>query len=449
MANVVVLMSDEHNPFYSSPYGHPRIHTPDMQQLVERGTIFQNAYCPSPLCMPSRSAFMAGKRVHQIQTYSNCNVNVDPSPLSFGAALTRQGIYTVYIGKTDVYAKGDDLGFSEMMFPNDRKLPGDTNHRRNPLTIRLGAAKRAERFGPSPDVGLGDIERVDRAIEWITAKAPSLDCPWVLTVGLHYPHFPHYTSQELWDMYADDEDLPEFGPKCESARHPYAQALRAHFETDQFTEEHIRGQRRGYLGCIAFVDQQLGRLMDALKAAGLFEDTNVIYTSDHGEMLGKFGMWWKCNLYEDSVRVPLLAAGPDFENEATVRTPTDLHDLQASLFRCVGAERPEDWAGKPLQEIPHDDPERVVFSEYHGHGTRGSSYMIRKGKWKYIFYIDAPAQLFDLDTDPNELQNLASKHPDVIHDLHAELTKICDPVQEHERAETFIEKQFETIESTR
>src|SRR6056297_326842 len=136
MSNILILMSDEHNPLYTEPYGHAAVKTPNMQALADRGVVFESGYCPSPLCMPSRSAFLAGKRVHTLQTYSNCNALVDPTPLSFGAALSAQGVHTAYIGKTDVYAPGDQLGFNEMMRPEDREFPGDTNHRRHPLAIR-------------------------------------------------------------------------------------------------------------------------------------------------------------------------------------------------------------------------------------------------------------------------------------------------------------------------
>jgi choline-sulfatase len=447
MSNVVLFMPDEHNPLYSAVHGHPTLHTPNMEQMAEAGTVYQNAYCPSPLCLPSRSALMAGQRVHQLQTYSNCNVNLDASYPSYGAVLARQGVYTAYVGKTDVYAPGQALGFSEMILPGNRKLPGDTNHRRTPLTIRAGSAERANGYGPREDAGASDLRRVDAAVAWLTDTAPALDRPWVLTVNVSNPHFPHYAPPELWDMYPDGGDLPAHGPECASAHHPYARDLRDHFETNLFTEDQVRGLRRGYLGCITFVDRQLGRLLDALDASGQRDRTNVIYTSDHGEMLGKFGMWWKCSLYEDSVRVPCIAAGPDFTRGERVVTPVDLLDVQAAIFAAVGAERPPDWVGAPLQDIPLNDPERVVFAEYHGHGTRASAYMIRKGKFKYVHCVAAPDLLFNLEADPDELNDLCGVYPGVVDDLQGELKKICSPERENERAEAFIERQLATIEA--
>jgi len=186
--------------------------------------------------------------------------------------------------------------------------------------------------------------------------------------------------------------------------------------------------------------------MEALEQTGQLDDTNVIYTSDHGEMLGKFGMWWKCALYEDAVRVPLIAAGPDFEVGASVKTPVDLLDLQAGICEAVGAKRPADWTGTPLQDLRDDDPDRVVFSEYHGHGTRSGAFMIRKGDWKLIYYIEAPHQLFNLAKDPQELENLFEKEPEKASELERELRRICSPEEEDQRAHDFQKRQFETIE---
>jgi choline-sulfatase len=193
------------------------------------------------------------------------------------------------------------------------------------------------------------------------------------------------------------------------------------------------------------VDRQLGRLLDALEATGLRENTLVIYTSDHGEMLGKFGMWWKCSLYEDSVRVPLIVAGPGFAAGKRVKTPVDLLDVQATLFQATGAERPAAWMGTPLQNIRPHDAHRVIFAEYHGHGTRASAFMVRRGRWKFIYYCAAPHQLFDLEADPHELHNLATERPDQVRELEAELRRFCDPEQENERAEMFIRRQLEAV----
>ena len=448
MANVLLLMSDEHNPFYSSVYGHPFVQTPAMDRLAENGVVYDSAYCPSPLCTPSRSAFMSGRRVHQIQAYSNFRTGVDPAIPTYGRALAEQGVFSVHVGKTHVYAPSIGLGFRETRNAVENMGTGDPEIGRRPFRIRRAAAERATQFGVKASHLRVDLDRVDAAIDWISNTAPTLDSPWTLSVNIIHPHFPHYTSQELWDLYPQGGDLPEYGTDRETANHPRAREVREHFQTDAFTEEQVRGQRRGYLACVTFVDRQLARLIEALKASGQYDDTNVIYTSDHGEMLGKFGMWWKCSLYEDASRIPCIAAGPDFPADLRVSTPVDLHDVQASLFESTGADRPIDWVGRPLQNMPEQDDQRVVFSEYHGHGVRQSAFMIRKGRWKYIHHLNAPHQLFDLDRDPDELQNVHGACAEVAADLERELRAICDPEVENDRADRFIETQLASMSSS-
>ena len=446
MANTVLFVSDEHNPRYASPYGHPTVVTPTMEQLAREGTLFENAYCASPLCLPSRSAFMAGRWVHEIQTYSNCNVGMEAFDYpTYGRVLAEQGVHTVHVGKTHVYSPAEELGFSEMIAPGDVRVPGDANHSRTPLAVRPDGADRAGRYGPAEQPFSTDLEIMDAALGWLAERAPQIDAPWLLAINIHKPHFPQYVTQELWDLYPEGGDLPAHGPDGATANHPYAQDLRYHFQTDAFSEEDVRGLRRGYLGCVTFVDWQLGRVMQALEAIGQREGTNVIYTTDHGDMLGKFGMWWKCSLYEDSVRVPLIAAGPDFAAGQRVATPVSALDLQAALFRCFGAERPAEWRGQPLQEIAVDDGERVVFAEYHGHGTRSGAYMVRKGDWKLIYCMAAPHQLFNLAEDPEELRDLAATQPAMVAELEGHLRAICSPEAENARAHALERQQIEAL----
>ena len=446
MPNTIVLMSDEHNPRFSSVYGHPFVQTPNMERLAARGTVFRSAYCPSPLCVPTRSAFLTGKRVHEISVYSNCPVNMEFDYPTYASVLARQGVHTVHIGKVHAYTHPDKLGFSEMILPGPKfVIPTSANHGRRPMMSNPLSAKRAEQFGPREDAFDRDLSRMDAALEWLRTNAKTLDAPWTLCVCLIKPHFPHHVTQELWDRYEGKDDLPEHGPDCDTARHPYMQDLRKYFETHQFTEEQIRAQRRGYYGCVTFVDEQLGRILSALDELGIAEETNVVYTTDHGEMLGKFGMWWKCILLDDATHLPLIAAGPDFKAGAEVTTPVDLLDVQAAMFESLGCERPDDWRGTPLQQIPADDPERVVFSEYHAHGTRSGAFMIRKGDWKLIYYMEAPHQLFNVVNDPEELSNLYEDEPDKAAELEAELRAICSPEEENEKAHAFEEAQFATL----
>ena len=445
MSNVIVFMSDEHNPRYSSPYGHAFIHTPNMQWLADNGTVFEHAYCPSPLCVPSRSAFLTGKRVHAVQAYGNNRMGIPPETHGLGAVLADQDVHTVFIGKVHAYRPVAELGFSETIVTHDGA--GDFKHldkgqQRRPLAVREGAMARREQYGPHETPWGRDVTYMDAAVDWLQTRAPALGRPWVLYVNLVRPHFPHYCTEELWDQYREYGDLPKHGVESATAQHPYAVDLRTHFQLDGIPEEHVRGLRRGYYACVSFIDLQLGRLLSALVEADLASTTNLVYTSDHGEMLGKFGLWWKCNLLEDAARIPCIAAGPDFRSASRVSTPVDLHDLQASVFSLTGAEHPQTWLGTPLEGQPTDDPDRVVFSEYHGHGTRAGSFMVRRGDWKLIHNVEAEDQLFDLGDDPEELDNRVEANPAKAEELSSALAGICDPAVEDRKAEAFWEMQL-------
>ncbi len=447
MTNVILLMSDEHNPKYSSTYGHPFVHTPNLDRLAAQGTVYESAYCPSPLCVPSRSAFMTGRWVHEIQRYNNCKVIEGRFP-SYGGVLAEQGVHTAYIGSAaNLYRDPHQLGFSEL------RLVNVTPRSLSPASIRgtvprpVAPRTKAE-SGGRPDRFAEDIGFVDEAVDWLTETAPRLGRPWTVTINVHPPHPPYTADPAGWDRYGDHGDLPRYGADHPAAQHQYTQDLRGHGGWD-YPDELVRKLRAGYYAAISYVDAELGRVMDAVEHAGLTDDTVIMYTTDHGEMLGRYGIWGKCSLVEDSVRIPIVAAGPGFAAGTRVRTPVSLLDLQAALFHAVGADRPADWRGSPLQLVAADDHERVTFAEYHGHGVRGGGFLIRRGRWKLLYHCAAPHQLFDLAADPDELDDVWDARPDIVAELTAELHAICDPVAVDRDAQQFQDLQRATIASLR
>ncbi len=446
MPNFVLFMSDEHNPKISSVYGHPFVRTPNMERLAAMGTVYRNAYCPSPLCVPSRSALMAGRHVHEIRAFNNCKVIPADHP-SYGGVMAEQGVHTTWVGShSNLYKDPFELGFSEMLLVERQRLNLSTEFDRRPLPKRRPGALKPE-YGPRDDAWASSIRQVDRAVEWLLETAPKLDVPWTLTVNVHPPHPPLWALPEYWAMYDGLADLPQHGPDEASAKHPYAMSLREYYATDECSPEQAMGMRQGYYASVTYVDHELGRVLDALERAGLTKDTVVAYTADHGEMLGKFGMWWKSSMYEDSVRIPMIAAGPGFEKGEQVETPVSLLDLQASIFHAVGAKRPSHWHGEPLQEIPNEDPSRVVFSQYHGHGVPSGAFMVRQGDWKLIYNMAAPHQLFNLRTDPEELENLWDREPEMADNLEKALREICNPEKVNQEAHEHEARQLATIEA--
>ncbi|WP_066018561.1 sulfatase-like hydrolase/transferase [Endozoicomonas atrinae] len=451
--NVLVIKTDEHNPFLSSIEGHPFIQTPNLQELANTGTYYKSHYTASPLCVPTRSSWISGLRPHKGQFYNNSVVFQKDYP-SHGHVLREQGIYTVHVGKLDAYREASKLGFSEMhrLWSPEVQDPGDMNVARNPVSERplesRDGTPRNAMYGVKANAFSKDEPIFNFAKGWISSTGLSLDQPWLMELNTSKPHFPCFTSQELWDLYEGHDDLPELDKNHPVAQHPVSDDLRKHFKTDQFTEEQVRGLRRGYYANVTYIDNKVGELINILKETGQLDNTVIIYTSDHGTMMGKYGMHWKSSMHEDSARVPCIISGPGFNRDTVSHTACDSMDLQATLFGIFGVQRPEHWDGEPLQGLALNDHERTALSEYHGHGQSVSSYAIRQGNWKYIYHYGQPAQLFNIDKDPQETLDLASTQSEKRKQLHNALLNYLDPDKEHHRAEDYIQKQLAAFQDT-
>ena len=199
-------------------------------------------------------------------------------------------------------------------------------------------------------------------------------------------------------------------------------------------DEHERRMAiAAYYGLISWLDHNVGSILTALEDAGLTEKTRVIYASDHGDNLGARGLWGKSNLYRESVDIPMIAAGPGFE-QARCDTPVSLLDLSVTLLNSFGLDAAKvlpEANGQSLQTIARQpfDADRRVFSEYHAVGSNTAGYMLRDARWKYHHYVRHEPELFDLANDPEETTNLAARadHRDMLQDMERELRAICDP----------------------
>jgi choline-sulfatase len=195
----------------------------------------------------------------------------------------------------------------------------------------------------------------------------------------------------------------------------------------------VRKAIAAYFGLVSFVDHNVGRLMKALEDNDLTGSTRVIYTSDHGDNLGTRGLWGKSNMYEESAGVPMIMAGPEVPIGVACRVPVSLVDCFPSIVDWVGllahpADR--DLPGSPLIDVVSGTaPQRTVMSEYHAAGAATGTFMIRKGKFKYVRYVGMPPQLFDLETDPYETRDLGEDpgYRGLVADCEAALRKIVNP----------------------
>lgn len=437
--HVVVIMSDEHDPRVMGCAGHPIVKTPQLDALAARGMRFANAYTPSPICVPARAAFATGLRVHQTRHWDNA-MPYSGAPRGWGHVLQREGIRVESIGKLHYRAEEDPAGFDREHIPmhvvgghgmvwasiRDPYVAGPGGKRM--LGDRVGAGESS--------YTQYDREVAARAVAWIRDAGTRPDEPFVLYVGFVAPHFPLVAPEAFFRLYPLDAlPAPKLHPEQGYRRHPWVQAY-ADFMRNE--ESFVSAEERlqafaAYFGLCSFVDHHVGLIVQALREAGLERSTTLIYTADHGDNLGTRGLWGKSTLYQESVGVPMIVAAPGL-GAGVCATPVDLLDLFPTLLQGAGLDPAPEMAGRPGRSLfdiaaAPPEPQRVIFSEYHAAGSNTAGFMLRKGRWKLHYYVRHRPELFDLETDPEELRDRADDPAcaAVLGELEAELRRICDP----------------------
>jgi len=442
--NLLVLMSDEHNPKFMGAAGHALAQTPHLDRLAARGTRFTSAYTTSPICVPARAGFATGKYQHQIGYWDNADA-YDGAVPSWHHLLRAEGHRAVSIGKLHFRGlPGDDHGFSEeLLAMHVVEGLGDVKGLvRESIPRRNGYDKLAKLAGPGETPYIRyDRDIASRAQAWLREEAPR-DRPWALFVSFVCPHFPLVAPPEFYGRYPQDRiPLPKQYPPSERPNHPYLRDYDACVAYDAgFGGDHAKVRRAiaGYLGLVSFMDDNVGKVLRALDGAGLSADTRVVYTSDHGDNVGARGLWGKSTMYEESAGVPFILAGPDVPAKAQCATPVSHVDLFPFFLEAVGVPAPRgDHPGvSPLALVAGIQPDRPVLSEYHAIGSTGGITMLRKGRWKYVHFVRYPPQLFDLQDDPEELVDLAGDpaHRATLAAMKAELRRHLDPKEVDARA---------------
>lgn len=409
MSNVLVIMSDEHNPKVLRHAGHPVIHTPNLDALAARGTAFSAAYTTSPVCIPARAGFACGKYIHQIGFWDNADA-YDGSVPSWHHLLREAGHRVVSIGKLHFRLTGEDHGFSEEQIPmHIYEGKGDLiGLIRDDMPARGNSKKMAAMAGPGESTyTFYDKDICSRAQVWLREQGTRKeDKPWVLFVSFVAPHFP-LTAPPHWYYKYPLDKIPM--PKLYRAKnlHPYVRDQDDNTGYDKYfaDEAAVKRARAGYFGLISSLDENIGHVLETLDDCGLSSNTRVLYTSDHGDNMGARGLWGKQVLYEEAVKVPMILAGPDIP--VGVRSEPVSHvDVYPTVMQSMGAEAPGASGVSLFKKIP----ERTVLSEYHASSSRAGEYMIRNGKWKYVYFVQYPdrPELFDLESDPEELRDLGT-----------------------------------------
>jgi choline-sulfatase len=439
--NLLFIMSDEHSKRVLGCNGNPVIRTPNLDRLAASGVRFTDAYCNSPICVPSRASFQTGRYVHDIRFWDNA-IAYDGSVPSWAHRLKAAGHRVDSIGKLHFRSPDNDNGFTKEHMPLHvvEGIGDPIGMLRDPPPPRKAALKMAADAGCGDSTYQGYDDRITAgAEEWLRERsAHKDDKPWTLFVSLVCPHFPLIARPEWYNLYPEEQmPWPGLYSEAERPNHPYIQAMRACQIYDRGFDDprKVRKAIAAYYGLVSFVDHNVGRLVRALEDNGLSGDTRIIYTSDHGDNLGTRGLWGKSNMYEESAAVPMIMAGPGVPEGITCREPVSLVDCFPTIVDCAGlAQHPDDseLPGAPLLDIVSGKaPPRTVLSEYHAAGSATGAFMIRKGKFKfkYVHYVGMPPQLFDLEADPYEARDLGQDpgYRGLVADCEAALRKVVDP----------------------
>jgi len=370
--NVLFILSDEHARDISGCYGNKIVRTPNIDALSAQGVTFDNAYCNSPICVPSRASLATGKYPHQTRYWDNAHP-YDGQISTWHHELRDTGHEVVSIGKLHYRSENDDSGFSECHHPI--YVPdgqGDTlGLLRKDARPRQAARAMADKAG-SGQSGYSNFDTnvTDAAVSWLEKKSnltENADKPWALFVSLVNPHFPLIAPKEFYDLYEDVQiPMPHHYLENERPSHPGIDAYRHSFNYDDyFDEDTVRVATRAYYGMCSFLDHNIGRVLSALSRSGQAEETLVIYTSDHGESLGNRGLWGKSVFYEDSCAVPMMIAGPDVAKGQRCDTPVSLVDIYPTIVEAVGCtatDMKNDLPGDSLKALAKEPlKDRVAF----------------------------------------------------------------------------------------
>lgn len=435
--NVLIVMSDEHTRSVMGAYGNALAQTPVLDDLATRGVRFDNAYTPSPICISARASFATGTPVFEHRCWSSAEPYYGQQQ-SWMQRLRECGHDVTSIGKLHYRSAADDVGFTESLLPmylanNGRGWPQGLQ--RKPMTDFDGTRELAKLLGP----GETSYTRYDRdittaAVNWLGARGRA-EKPWVLYVSYICPHYPLSAPQEFFELYRN-VDLPEPYDRDSSQclRHPVLDRMRDFWDyADHFDADSERLGLQNYYALCSFLDANVGQVLAALRDSGQADNTQVIYTSDHGDMIGNHAIWGKCYMYEDSVGIPMTLTGAGIPAGVNT-TPVSLTDLASTIEFAAGAEvatASAPWRGRPLQSfIETPEPERTVISEYHDGGSPCGVFMLRQGRWKLVYFAEGnPPLLFDMEQDPRELNNLAAaaEHAKTLQQMVRQLLQVLDP----------------------
>ncbi|WP_439109409.1 choline-sulfatase [Lentibacter sp.] len=417
--NILIIMVDQLNGTFFPDGPAEWLHAPNLKKLAARSTRFKNAYTASPLCAPGRAAFMTGQLPSATGVYDNAAEFASSLP-TYAHHLRRAGYQTCLSGKMHFVGPDQLHGFEERMttdiYPPDFGWTPD--YRKPGERIDWWYHNMGSVTGAGVAEITNQLEYDDEVAYHATRKiydyGRGLDTrPWCMTVSFTHPHDPYVARKKYWDLYEDCAHLLPDVPAFDYEDHdPHSQRI---FDANDWrsfdiTEDNIRRSRRAYFANISYLDDKVGEILDALDATR--QEATILFVSDHGDMLGERGLWFKMSFLEGSARVPMMIAAPQMA-AGLVETPVSNIDVCPTLCDLAGVSMDEvmPWTtGESLVKLGQDGVRKSpVAMEYAAEASYSPLVCLRQDKWKYTNCALDPEQLFDLEADPHERTNLAGE----------------------------------------
>ena len=466
--NILLLMMDQLAPQVLKPYGGAVCRTPTIERLAAEGVVFENAYCNYPICAPARFSMMSGHLPSRIGAYDNASEFPSEVP-TFAHYLRLMGYHTSLSGKMHFIGADQLHGFEDRVttdvYPADFSWTSDWSvgsstwvpwYHSMRAVLDAGLQRRSVNTAYDEEVAVEACRWLHGHVDQRSGK------PFFLAASFISPHDPYLAPPAYWDLYSDDDiDDPRVGDMPLDQRDPHGRRL---YHTtgrhlDEVTPADVRKARRAYYAVMTWLDDRIARVLETLEAIGEADNTIIVLTADHGDMLGERGMWFKMSFHEWSARVPLIIHAPGAYQPRRVTENTSLVDLFPTFLEWAGDGRAPDLVapldGASLAGLAAGNQNGwpdVAYGEYCGEGTEFPLLMVRRGRWKYIHGEGDPPLLFDLEADPDELTNLAGNDAvaDVEADLNDEVSRQWDPadlkakVAESQRRRLFLHNALAT-----
>ncbi len=421
--NILIIMVDQFNGTFFPDGPADFLHAPNLKALAARSARFRNNYTGSPLCAPGRAAFMSGQLPSRTGVYDNAAEFPSSIP-TYAHHLRAAGYYTGLSGKMHFVGPDQLHGFEERLTTDiypadfgwtpDYRKPGERidwwYHNLGSVT-GAGVAEITNQMEYDDEVAFFAEQKL---YDLSRASDDAARRPWCLTVSFTHPHDPYVARRKYWDLYEDCPALePQVGFIPYEKQDAHSQRLYKASDYDSFdiTPEQVCRSRRGYFANISYIDDKVGGLLSVLERTRMADDTIVVFCSDHGDMLGEHGLWFKMSFLEGSARVPLTIAGKGI-SAGLIGEPTSNLDILPTLCDLAGIDMSAimPWTDgqslKPL--IEGKGRGEPVLMEYAAEGSYAPLVGIREGRYKFIHCEIDPPQLFDLESDPRELTNLAA-----------------------------------------